>query len=665
MAKPTASKVMGNWKNKSMLGVAVRKISIICFTAGLILALLFETDWQNSSLIKAQDGTPRSYFVATSGSDKNSGTLEQPFRTIQKCAELVKAGDTCYVREGVYRETVIPANSGIANGRINFKPYQNETVTISGAEIVEGWSNHEESIYKTNLNWDLGLGNNQIFLDGQMMIEARWPNIGTNISQPVKSMTKTTSYSKPTKASGSVLQASLSDQDLTETTNFWKGAKINIQGGVAYWTQTGTVTSNLSGQLNFDFVDWGEGYRPKANNPYFLWGKLEALDTPSEWFLDSSNSNLYLWTPKGDSPANHLIEAKKRQNAFDLSNRSYIKIEGFHIFASTIMLDNNSSYNIIDRIDAKYIWHYTDMTKPDHSKIYNTGINIKGNNNSIINSRIIYSAGTGISVGGSNHKIKNNVVSEVCYAGYEGAGIYIAAGTGHEVTQNTVYNSGRHTLMYNPLNTYDAPEYVSNIKIAHNHLYNSNLQTPDGGLLYTAGNGGGAEIAYNVLHDNNARTLKYGNYKGAGLYIDVSSSNFIIHHNVIWNAFDAMIISIKGINVQVNNNTFLGDHLSLTSYGPQNFKGTKANNNIFTNLINTDPVFSAILQKNNLYNGTDPKFVNAKFNNYQLEYNSPAVDAGDVIPPYTDGYIGSAPDIGAYEYGREPWKAGAENIFTQ
>jgi hypothetical protein len=57
--------------------------------------------------------------------------------------------------------------------------------------------------------------------------------------------------------------------------------------------------------------------------------------------------------------------------------------------------------------------------------------------------------------------------------------------------------------------------------------------------------------------------------------------------------------------------------------------------------------------------------VNAKFNNYQLEYNSPAVDAGDVIPPYTDGYIGSAPDIGAYEYGREPWKAGAENIFTQ
>lgn len=648
-----------------MFRKAVSKITTICFIAGFLFFLFWEVILPNStSDIKAQEISNFAYFVAPDGSDKNKGSLDQPFQTIQKCGDVAKPGYTCYLREGVYRENVKPASSGMPNQRITFKPYKNETVTISGADVVENWNKHDKAIYQANFNGDLGAGNNQFFVDGQMMIEARWPNI-TNVVQPIKSVAKTASSSGGLdKPSGSLVQSILTDPNLNQSANFWKEAKINIQGGVAYWTQTGTVTSSEPGKLYFDLLDWGEGYRPKANNPYFLWGKLEALDTPSEWFLDSKKSTIYLWMPEGDNPDNHLVEAKKRQSAFDLSNRSYISIEKINIFASTIIFNENSNNIALNGIDAKYVWHYTDISRPDHSKIYNSGINIKGNNNSLINSRIAYSAGTGLSVEGSNHKIENNVVSDVCYAGYEGAGIYIVAGRGHKVTQNTVYNSGRHSLIYNPLNSYDSSQYESDIKITHNDLYNSNLQTPDGGVLYTAGNGGGAEISYNLIHDNNARNIKYGNYKGAGLYLDVSSSNFIIHHNVIWNVFDAIIISIKGINLKIYNNTIVADNLSLTSYGPQNFKETKANNNIFSKPINTNPVFTAILQKNNIYNSTDPQFVNAKLNNYQIESNSPAVDAGDIIRPYTDGYTGSAPDIGAYEHGKIPWKAGAENMFT-
>jgi hypothetical protein len=39
---------------------------------------------------------------------------------------------------------------------------------------------------------------------------------------------------------------------------------------------------------------------------------------------------------------------------------------------------------------------------------------------------------------------------------------------------------------------------------------------------------------------------------------------------------------------------------------------------------------------------------------------SPLIDAGRVIKGYTDGFLGKAPDIGAYEYGGNPWKAGAD-----
>ena len=30
-----------------------------------------------------------------------------------------------------------------------------------------------------------------------------------------------------------------------------------------------------------------------------------------------------------------------------------------------------------------------------------------------------------------------------------------------------------------------------------------------------------------------------------------------------------------------------------------------------------------------------------------------------VLPPYTDGFVGPAPDIGAFEHGATPWTAGA------
>jgi hypothetical protein len=61
-----------------------------------------------------------------------------------------------------------------------------------------------------------------------------------------------------------------------------------------------------------------------------------------------------------------------------------------------------------------------------------------------------------------------------------------------------------------------------------------------------------------------------------------------------------------------------------------------------------------------LYRTQDPLFVNEGAGGlaYRIRSDSPARDAGAVIPGVTDGYVGSAPDIGAYEYGGTDWTAG-------
>src|SRR4029079_601273 len=124
------------------------------------------------------------YYVATNGSDAADGSVGSPFRTIPQAAERADAGDTVLVRGGVYRETVTPAHSGSSSKPITYKPYPGERVTVSGADRVSGWSLNGGFVYKTIQDGTLGDGRNQVFVDGRMMIEARWPNTTLDISRP-------------------------------------------------------------------------------------------------------------------------------------------------------------------------------------------------------------------------------------------------------------------------------------------------------------------------------------------------------------------------------------------------------------------------------------------------------------------------------------------------
>lgn len=55
------------------------------------------------------------YYVAKSGSDRNPGTKNCPFLTIQRAADVAVAGDTVIVHEGVYREWVKPRYGGLTS----------------------------------------------------------------------------------------------------------------------------------------------------------------------------------------------------------------------------------------------------------------------------------------------------------------------------------------------------------------------------------------------------------------------------------------------------------------------------------------------------------------------------------------------------------------------
>src|SRR6202035_5078175 len=80
-------------------------------------------------VLLAQPARCSTYYVSTSGKDTNLGTITSPWRTIQHAANSVKAGDTVYVRAGVYNEIVsIPASGSASGGYITFSSYPGEQI---------------------------------------------------------------------------------------------------------------------------------------------------------------------------------------------------------------------------------------------------------------------------------------------------------------------------------------------------------------------------------------------------------------------------------------------------------------------------------------------------------------------------------------------------------
>ena len=86
---------------------------------------------------KAADDARKTYYVAPSGSDDNSGLAPAtPFRSIQKAADQVNVGDTVIVGSGTYYEKVRIRATGTPAAPISFKGQPGELVMLDGAEAL-------------------------------------------------------------------------------------------------------------------------------------------------------------------------------------------------------------------------------------------------------------------------------------------------------------------------------------------------------------------------------------------------------------------------------------------------------------------------------------------------------------------------------------------------
>jgi hypothetical protein len=127
---------------------------------------------------------------------------------------------------------------------------------VSGCEPVTGWTLHDakKGIWKAPMPWTLGLGRNQVFEDGKITIEARYPNkpapgLGMYVSDLSPLWPTFGEFSIPNETvkeqPGRIVSKLLDGQP----DDYWKGA---IYYGVHYegWaSQGGVVESSKPGEI--------------------------------------------------------------------------------------------------------------------------------------------------------------------------------------------------------------------------------------------------------------------------------------------------------------------------------------------------------------------------------------------------------------------------------
>jgi hypothetical protein len=115
------------------------------------------------------------YFVATNGSDNNSGSQALPWRTIQKAANAMVAGDKVSIQAGNYSESVFTTAHGTAGkhitfqaiGNVNIKKFQirHNYIKIDGFSFTTALSN-DDMVVQIDGSSNLIVSNNSFTQSG-------------------------------------------------------------------------------------------------------------------------------------------------------------------------------------------------------------------------------------------------------------------------------------------------------------------------------------------------------------------------------------------------------------------------------------------------------------------------------------------------------------------
>ncbi|MCP4140161.1 MAG: hypothetical protein GY755_07710 [Chloroflexi bacterium] len=440
--------------------------------------------------------------------------------------------------------------------------------------------------------------------------------------------------------------------------------QVKAEGNGALLDGSKTFSGNIwrpysKAKIWFMRVENSFEYLARDQQRFYNYRDLQSLLNKPRgdgWYLDHSTSKLYVRSH--DNPSNHTWQVPHLNHAFDVDSRDWLWIEGFEMqfygtgFDGCGVCAKNASHIVIrkNKIHNMQLGIYINWTggeergndtRIEYNEIYDPPVNewlwdnVKGS--SMEGTAIVLRGHIGAIVRGNElHHFFNGI-----YTGSSGALENPALAFDIDVYNNHIHHISDDAL---------EPEGACINHRFRNNIFNSTFV--------------GVSVAPVTIGPAWVLRSTFANYTGRGIkWANNSDGIVLIYHNTFWTMAQdiaAMDFITPAHNTILRNNIFQNNGYAVYEVRAGSTNHDWDNNNWY-------PAHSPHFRWENIDFATAielcaatglacnshenyPGLTNLSTGSFTLDSSSSNIDRGAIIPGINDGFSGSAPDIGTYEY---------------
>ncbi|MBB3113301.1 uncharacterized protein YjdB [Paenibacillus phyllosphaerae] len=548
--------------------------------------------------------TGATFVVAKDGSDYNPGTLEAPFLTLEKARDAIRllkngqglpdGGVTVYIRGGEYERTasfeLLAQDSGTADKPITYKAYPGESVTLTGSQqldkswfapvtdpqvlsriisddarskvLVADLQSHGITDYGVMSRHGYYKANDvsqvppmELYIEGEGMTLARWPNTGTVQMGDIIDAGPTRKDADLQDRGGTFSYTYDRPQYWTNADDIWLDGIFGYSWEWSYnkIASIDTVNKRITlryGEMSGLFKNWYPDF-------HFAQNLLEEIDMPGEYYIDRAQGLLYFLPTASFAQQNPDIAVTRLKtpmiNAVGVSYVTFdnLTLENGRDSAVVIM---GGDHVVVQHSEIRNFSNGGVQINTQSRWLYNDFATATGTNHGVVNTHIHHIGGTAVILNGGsrttlvpgNNYVESSHLHDFAYYHKAYNPAVILTGVGNRVSHSEIHDAPHpgilifgndHTVEYN--NIYDVCKMFSDLGA----IYMNAGETPQQR---------GTVIKRNFFHD-----IGMSKAGVEGIYPDNFTMGLTIDENIFYRMGNSAIRNNGGAHIKARNNIFV------------------------------------------------------------------------------------------------------------